>query len=439
MLGANAARAMEPELFCIGALHSPETGIIDGHAYMLALRGDLEDLGGAIALNTPVKGALRKSGQWHVLFGGDGVEFAFDAVVNCAGLGAQAVARSMRDYPAARVPRLILGKGNYFTYAGKPAFSRLIYPTPIVGGLGVHVTLDLAGRMRFGPDVEWVERENYDVDPTRANLFYERIRTYWPGLPEGSLAPDYSGIRPKLTGPKEPQADFLIDAPAQHGLPGLVQLFGIELPGLTQFAVAGRGSGRLSRKLSAAIVIAARAFAQRHRRRARGVPAGRHDLHARKFLTRALEDGAVAADRREIGHLVFHAGERHKAAPGRDDVAGPQRRIGVDVHMRESEAIAAVAGAAGNELLAVEECGVEIGVAAAVGGDRVVDAGCRNKAASDWPDRRRGTSAPRLRRHAPAPGSKSRRSCARSSPRPGRLRPAAPSVHANWRRDRRKS
>ena len=168
MLGANAARAMEPELFCIGALHSPETGIIDGHAYMLALRGDLEDLGGAIALNTPVKGALRKNGQWHVLFGGDGVEFAFDAVVNCAGLGAQAVARSMRDYPAARVPRLVLGKGNYFTYAGKPAFSRLIYPTPIVGGLGVHVTLDLAGRMRFGPDVEWVEHENYDVDPTRA-------------------------------------------------------------------------------------------------------------------------------------------------------------------------------------------------------------------------------------------------------------------------------
>ncbi len=112
-------------------------------------------------------------------------------------------------------------------------FKRLIYPTPIVGGLGVHVTLDMAGRMRFGPDVEWVERENYDVDPARAALFYERIRTYWPGLPEGSLSPDYSGIRPKLTGAKEPQADFLIDAPAQHGLPGLVQMFGIESPGLT--------------------------------------------------------------------------------------------------------------------------------------------------------------------------------------------------------------
>jgi len=231
MLGGNAARALEPELFCIGALHSPETGIIDGHAYMLALRGDLEDAGGAIAFNTPVTGAKRKGGQWQVTFGGS--EFAFDAVVNCAGLGAQAVARTMTDYPAARVPRLVLAKGNYFTFAGKPAFKRLIYPTPIVGGLGVHVTLDLAGRMRFGPDVEWVERENYDVDPKRAVLFYERIRTYWPGLPDGSLSPDYSGIRPKLTGKTEPQADFLIDTPAQHGLPGLVQLFGIESPGLT--------------------------------------------------------------------------------------------------------------------------------------------------------------------------------------------------------------
>jgi L-2-hydroxyglutarate oxidase LhgO len=232
-LSANAAHAMEPELLCVGALHSPETGIIDSHAYMLALRGDLEDAGGVIAFNTPVIGAARKAGQWQVAFGGEGGAFAFDAVINCAGLGAQAVARSMEDYPATRVPRLVLAKGNYFGFAGRPAFTRLIYPTPIVGGLGVHVTLDLAGRMRFGPDVEWVDRENYDVDPKRAELFYARIRTYWPGLPDGSLAPDYSGIRPKLTGPKESQADFLIDTPAQHGLPGLVQMFGIESPGLT--------------------------------------------------------------------------------------------------------------------------------------------------------------------------------------------------------------
>ena len=234
LIGGNAARAMEPELVCVGALHSRETGIIDSHAYMLALRGDLEDAGGVIALNTPVLGAARKAGQWMVSFGGsDRGEFSFDAVVNCAGLGAQGIARAMPDYPAARVPRLVLAKGNYFSYAGKPAFSRLIYPTPIVGGLGVHVTLDMAGRMRFGPDVEWIERENYTVDPARAKIFYDRIRTYWPGLRDGTLSPDYSGIRPKLSGPGEPQGDFLIDAPAQHELPGLVQMFGIESPGLT--------------------------------------------------------------------------------------------------------------------------------------------------------------------------------------------------------------
>jgi len=234
LIGGNAARALEPELSCIGALHSPETGIIDGHRYMLALRGDLEDAGGAIALNTPVTGAKRKDGQWEVTFGGkEGGVFMFDAIANCAGLRAQGVARTMEDYPAARVPRLVLGKGNYFSYAGRPVFNRLIYPTPIVGGLGVHVTLDMAGRMRFGPDVEWIETENYAVDPARAHLFYDRIRTYWPGLPDDALTPDYSGIRPKITGPKEPQADFLIDTPEQHGLPGLVQMFGIESPGLT--------------------------------------------------------------------------------------------------------------------------------------------------------------------------------------------------------------
>jgi L-2-hydroxyglutarate oxidase LhgO len=234
LIGGNAAREMEPELSCIGALHSPETGIIDGHAYMLAMRGDLEDAGGAIAFNTPVTSASRKGGRWAVTFSGsDGGIFEFDAIVNCAGLNAQAVARTIADYPASRVPRLVLAKGNYFGFAGRPAFARLIYPTPMPGGLGVHVTLDLAGRMRFGPDVEWIEREHYDVDPARAAIFYARIRTYWPWLPDGSLAPDYAGIRPKLTGPGEPAADFMIDAPAQHGLPGLVQMFGIESPGLT--------------------------------------------------------------------------------------------------------------------------------------------------------------------------------------------------------------
>jgi L-2-hydroxyglutarate oxidase LhgO len=154
-------------------------------------------------------------------------------VVNAAGLRAQALARCTTGYPVERVPRLVLAKGNYFGYAGRPVFSRLIYPAPVDGGLGVHVTLDLAGRMRFGPDVEWIDTENYEVDPARAALFYERIRTYWPALPAGSLVPDYAGIRPKLTGPGEPPADFVIDGPRDHGLPRLVNLFGIESPGLT--------------------------------------------------------------------------------------------------------------------------------------------------------------------------------------------------------------
>ena len=232
LIDAAAACAMEPALRCVGALWSPETGIIDAHAYMLALRGDLEDAGGAIAFNTRAEHAIRKNGHWVVRFGG-GDEAAFDAVVNCAGLGAQDFARAIDGYPAARVPRLVFAKGNYFSYAGRPVFSRLIYPVPMPGGLGVHVTLDLAGRMRFGPDVEWVEDENYDVDAERAADFYARIRAYWPDLRDGTLAPGYAGIRPKLSGVGEPQADFLIDPPVGHGLPGLVQMFGIESPGLT--------------------------------------------------------------------------------------------------------------------------------------------------------------------------------------------------------------
>jgi L-2-hydroxyglutarate oxidase LhgO len=181
-----------------------------------------------------VLGAARKDGQWQVRFGGgEAGEFAFDALVNCAGLGAQKLAHAMEDYPKERVPRRVLAKGNYFTYTRRPVFTRLIYPVPAPGGLGVHVTLDLAGRMRFGPDVEWIDREVYPVDPKRAESFYGAIRRYWPNIPDHSLAPDYAGIRPKLTGPGEPAADFMIDAPAQHGLPGLVQMFGIESPGLT--------------------------------------------------------------------------------------------------------------------------------------------------------------------------------------------------------------
>ncbi len=228
------ARRMEPELSCVAALHSPETGIIDGHAYMLALQGEFEDCGGAIAFGTRITRLSPAAKGWRVEFAGrDQGALVVDAVVNCAGLGAQALAHATLGYPSERVPRLVLAKGNYFAYAGRPVFSRLIYPAPVEGGLGTHVTLDLAGRMRFGPDVEWVAHETYDVDPVRAASFYASIRRYWPRLPDGSLMPDYAGIRPKLTGPGEKAADFVIEGPAEHGVPGLVHLFGIESPGLT--------------------------------------------------------------------------------------------------------------------------------------------------------------------------------------------------------------
>jgi L-2-hydroxyglutarate oxidase LhgO len=234
LIGGNAARDLEPELSCIAALVSPATGIIDGHGYMLALQGDLEAHGGTIAFETPVERMTPMLNGWRVHFGGrDPGQLDVDAVINCAGLSAQHVARAIEGYPATRIPKQVLAKGNYFAYARRPAFTRLIYPTPVDGGLGVHVTLDLAGRMRFGPDVEWIDSLHYEVDPARAASFYARIRTYWPGLPDDSLVPDYSGIRPKLTGPGEPAADFMIEGPAEHRMPGLVNLFGIESPGLT--------------------------------------------------------------------------------------------------------------------------------------------------------------------------------------------------------------
>jgi L-2-hydroxyglutarate oxidase LhgO len=241
LIDAAAAQRIEPALACVLAMRSPETGIIDSHNFMLALRGDLEDRGGAVALNTSIERLVPLAGpgtgRWeaHFAVAGDAEpeRVQVDAVVNAAGLRAQKLARATEGYPPDRVPPLFLVKGNYFGYAGRPVFSRLIYPVPIPGGLGVHVTLDLAGRMRFGPDVEWVTSENYDVDAMRAAAFYQRIRAYWPALPDNSLVADYSGIRPKLTGPGEAAADFLIDAPKDHGLPGLVHLFGIESPGLT--------------------------------------------------------------------------------------------------------------------------------------------------------------------------------------------------------------
>jgi L-2-hydroxyglutarate oxidase LhgO len=238
LIDGREARALEPNLTCVAAIHSVETGIVDSHAMMLALQGDLEDAGGMIAFETPVTRIERvgslSNGTWRVHFGGrEPGSFEVDAVVNSAGLGAQALGQATDAFPPARVPKLVYAKGNYFTYMGKPAFTRLIYPAPVDGGLGTHVTLDLSGRMKFGPDVEWVATENYDVDPARGQSFYAAVRRYWPGLPDHSLVADYAGIRPKLSGRGEPVVDFVLDGPADHGLPGLVMLFGIESPGLT--------------------------------------------------------------------------------------------------------------------------------------------------------------------------------------------------------------
>ncbi len=231
LLDGADARAMEPELSCVAALWSPQTGIIDSHALMLALQGDLEDCGGMIAFESPITRLHRKDGRWQATVVGE--DMAFDAVVNAAALGAQKLAHATEGFEESQIPPLVYAKGNYFGCTGRPAFSRLIYPAPIDGGLGVHVTLDLGGRMRFGPDVEWLDEEDYAVDPQRAESFYAAIRRYWPALPDGALTADYSGIRPKLTGPGEPAADFMICGEEYHGLPGHVALFGIESPGLT--------------------------------------------------------------------------------------------------------------------------------------------------------------------------------------------------------------
>ena len=224
--------ALEPELSCVAALYSPSTGIIDSHALMLAYLGDAQAHGAMLALKSPLEKASVRSGGFELhVRGSDPI--GCSVLVNSAGLRAPSVAKRMEGYRAELAPRELYAKGNYYSLARRAPFSRLVYPVPEPGGLGVHVTLDLAGQARFGPDVEWVERIGYDVDPRRAERFYAAIRRYWPALPDGALAPGYSGIRPKTAGPGEPAPDFRIQGPAEHGVPGLVHLFGIESPGLT--------------------------------------------------------------------------------------------------------------------------------------------------------------------------------------------------------------
>ena len=233
-LSGDAARALEPALNCDAALLSPSTGIIDSHAYMLALRGDAEAAGAAFAFHTPLERARATANHIELETGGDApMTLACDLLVNSAGLGAPAVARSIEGMPIELIPAPYLAKGNYFSCSARAPFSRLIYPVPEPGGLGVHLTLDMAGQARFGPDVEWVDRIDYAVDPARAERFYPAIRRYWPTLPDGALMPSYSGIRPKIVPPAVASQDFLMQGPREHGVAGLINLFGIESPGLT--------------------------------------------------------------------------------------------------------------------------------------------------------------------------------------------------------------
>ncbi|MCZ4328712.1 NAD(P)/FAD-dependent oxidoreductase [Castellaniella denitrificans] len=249
-LDAAQARAREPALRCVAALESPSTGIIDSHGLMLALLGDLESAGGLVAVRSPVlSGRILADGILLRVGGDEPMELIARRVVNCAGLHAQAVAAALDGLPPDSIPAGRYAKGNYYALSGKAPFSRLIYPVPEPGGLGVHLTLDLGGQARFGPDVEWIDAIDYTVDPARADGFYAAIRRYWPDLRDGALRPDYAGIRPKLAVPAGQDADFLIQDARTHGVPGLVNLYGIESPGLTAcLAIADEVTARLENR-----------------------------------------------------------------------------------------------------------------------------------------------------------------------------------------------
>ena len=240
------AQALEPSLQCHAALLSPSTGIVDSHGLMLSLLGDLEQAGGLLAVNSEVKSlaALEDKAQAAIkmeVFGGEeSTELIARQVVNAAGLHAPALAARTQGLDPRHVPQAHFAKGNYFTLSGRAPFSRLIYPVPEPGGLGVHLTLDLGGQAKFGPDVQWVDSpHDLEVDAARGNAFYAEVRRYWPELRDGALQPGYAGIRPKISAPGEPAADFVIQGPREHGVPGLVNLFGIESPGLTSCLALG--------------------------------------------------------------------------------------------------------------------------------------------------------------------------------------------------------
>lgn len=247
LLTREQARALEPQLECVAALHSPSTGIVDSHGLMLALQGDLENAGGLVVLNSPLAQAECARAAIH-LIAEDGTELQAATVVNAAGLQAQHLARRFTGLLAQHVPASHYAKGNYFTLPGRSPFSRLIYPVPEAAGLGVHLTIDLGGQAKFGPDVQWVDSpDDLVVDPARGDAFYAEVRKYWPALADGALMPGYSGIRPKIQAPHEAAKDFLIQGPHDHGVAGLVNLFGIESPGLTSSLAIGDYVSRMLR------------------------------------------------------------------------------------------------------------------------------------------------------------------------------------------------
>ena len=239
------ALATEPALRCVAALHSPSTGIVDSHGFMLALQGDLESAGGMVAFGAQVDSA--RLAHWdglHVVRLADGTEVATPVLVNAASLHACALARRFEGLDPRSVPHEWFAKGNYYALSGRAPFTRLVYPAPADAHLGTHLTVDLGGQAKFGPDIEWLdirtpEEIDWRVDPSRADGFYAEVRRYWPGLPDRSLQPSYSGVRPKIHGPHEKAPDFRIDGPALHGVSGLVNLFGIESPGLTSAMAIG--------------------------------------------------------------------------------------------------------------------------------------------------------------------------------------------------------
>ena len=233
-LSATQAKRLEPQLQCVAALLSPSTGIIDSHGLMLAFQGEAEGASAIIVLRTPIiAGMVRADGFELVTGGDDSATIGCRYLVNAAGLYAPALARAIDGLPPETIPPAYFCRGVYFTLSGKTPFRHLVYPVPPPGGLGVHITLDLAGQARFGPDVEWISSIDYGVDPRRAAAFYTAVRHYWPGLRDGTLQPGYAGIRPKISGPGEPAPDFVVQGPGRHGVPGLVNLYGIESPGLT--------------------------------------------------------------------------------------------------------------------------------------------------------------------------------------------------------------